>query len=65
MALKVRITIIDVKDLAQEKDRTEGQDENGRHQERIVKDHENVNAIEIERGIEMEGECQIINFVSR
>jgi len=57
MALKVRITIIDGKDLDQEKDRTEDREGNDRHQGLIVKDQENVNAIEIEKGIEMEGEC--------
>lgn len=60
MALKVRITIIDVRDRGQGKDRTEDPDGNDQHQELIVKDHENVNAIEIERGIEMEGEFEII-----
>lgn len=58
--MRVKTTTIDVNDLDHEKGRIEDQDANGRRHERTVKDH--VNAIEIGKGIEMEGKLRI-NFV--
>lgn len=58
--MRVKTTTIDVNDLDHEKGRIEDQDANGRRHERTVKDR--VNAIEIGKGIEMEGKLRI-NFV--
>lgn len=56
MVSKVKIITTDVNGLGQGNDRIVDLGVNDQRQGRIVRDQENENAIEIERGKEMEGE---------